>query len=95
MATIIVTGIMVGWFETGLEGIVWALQTEDANYEGLFVIDEGDYLTIKSPSGELLFEGIIDPDTEIGKLPRPFSNILQPCAQGRWVSLDTARLSTR
>lgn len=81
-----VEGILFGWFETGLEGTVWALQADnDPGYEGLFVIDDGDHLVIISPSEEILFSGYIVQDIEIGKAQRPFSAVVQPKAKGRWI----------
>jgi len=81
-----VEGTLFGWFETGLEGTVWALQADgDPGYEGLFVIDEGDHLVITSPAQEVLFSGRIEQDTETGKAARPFTGILQPQAKGRWI----------
>jgi hypothetical protein len=81
-----VEGTLFGWFETGLEGMVWALQLDnDPSYDGLFVIDDGDHLIIYSPSEEVLFNGYIVQDTEIGKTQRPFSRIMQPQAKGLWI----------
>jgi hypothetical protein len=81
-----VEGTLFGWFETGLEGTVWALQADnDPGYGGLFVLDEGDYLVIISPSEEFLFSGYIVQDTEIGRTQRPFSKVAQPTAKGRWI----------
>ncbi len=81
-----VEGILFGWFETGLEGTVWAVQADnDPGYDGLFVLDEGDHLVIISPSGEILFSGYIVQDIEIGKAQRPFSTVVQPQAKGRWI----------
>lgn len=81
-----VEGKLFGWFETGLEGVVWALEQEGvAGYDGLFILEEGDHLTISAPSGKVLFDGYIVMDPEIGKKQRPFSPIAQPQAGGLWI----------
>lgn len=81
-----VEGKLFGWFETGLEGVVWALEQEGiVGYDGLFIIEEGDHLVISSASGQVLFDDYIVTDTEIGKEQRPFSKIIQPQAKGLWI----------
>jgi hypothetical protein len=81
-----IEGILFGWFETGLEGIVWALQAEgEQSSKGLFLIDEGDHLVITSPSQEVLFSGYIEQDFESGKSIRPSTNVFQPQAKGMWI----------
>lgn len=81
-----IEGKLFGWFETGLEGVIWALEQEEiAGYDGLFIIEEGDHLVISSPTGEVLFDGYIVADVEIGKKQRPFSKINQPQAKGLWI----------
>lgn len=81
-----VEGTLFGWFETGLEGTVWALQIDgEPSYDRLFVIEEGDHLVITSPDQEILFSGYIEQDTEAGKAARPFTGILQPQAKGIWI----------
>lgn len=49
-----VEGTLLGWFETGHEGIVWALLVRnEPRYENLFVIEEGDHLVVTSSSKEI------------------------------------------
>ena len=45
-------GVLHAWFETGLEGLVWAL-IEDGKegYDALKVIENGDHLTVYSGDG--------------------------------------------
>jgi len=54
--SVIHEGLLFGWFETGLEGVVWALQANHQNqrwdYEDLYVIETGDHLDIFNPKGE-------------------------------------------
>lgn len=80
-------GQVFGWFETGLEGVVWALQTfETQNYDGLIVVEKGDHLILRSQAGEVLFDGIIDPDYEIGTQSRfPGDTSGQSIALGHWI----------
>ncbi len=81
-----IEGNVFGWFETGLEGTVWALLREGTSgYEGLYIIDEGDHVVITSPSGKILFNDFIVKDIETGKSQRPFSQMVQPQARGLWV----------
>lgn len=71
-----IEGKLFGWFETGLEGLVWALEQEGiAGYDGLFIIEEGDHLVISSPSGQVLFDDYIVTDTELGKEQRPSAKL--------------------
>ncbi len=85
-----VEGKLFGWFETGLEGMVWALELEGAaGYDDLFIIEEGDHPVISSPSGQVLFDDHIVMDTEIGKEQRPFSQMVQPQAKGLWIHWTT------
>ena len=81
-----VEGKLFGWFETGLEGMVWALQRDGTDgYDGLFIIEKGDHLVISSPSGQVLFDDYIVMDTDIGKELRPFSQLVQPQAKDLWI----------
>ncbi|RYY01731.1 MAG: hypothetical protein EOO53_16015 [Gammaproteobacteria bacterium] len=82
----VVEGKLFGWFETGLEGTVWALQREGTSgYDGLYIIEEGDHLVITSSTGRELFNDYIAVDTESGKMQRPFSQMIQPQAKGLWI----------
>ena len=79
-------GKLFGFFETGTEGVHWALQIADQpGYEGLVILKAGDHLKIYSDDGELVFEGQIQPNTIIGSSSRPNSTVSQPKALGRWI----------
>lgn len=72
-------GVIFPFFETGTEGLLWALQQNGAcGYEGLVCLGEGDLVTIHSPQGELLFEGLIKKDHQTGAIPRYEGD---PCSQ--------------
>ena len=81
-----VKGTLTEHFETGTEGLMWALQ-EDNNegYPGLFIIEDGDELTIYSETNEILFKGVITPDYDAGKSKRPNTSVEQPRALGYWI----------
>jgi 8-oxo-dGTP pyrophosphatase MutT (NUDIX family) len=61
-------GVIHGWFETGLEGVVWAFQDESGilpdgrwSYDGLIPLERGDRLTILDDEGKVLWEGKVKP----------------------------------
>jgi len=77
-------GILYGWFETGTEGVVWTL-TEDGKqgYEAMKELRTSDNLKVFAEDGSVLFDGVIDEDTETGYEPYPMNpEFGQPCALG-------------
>lgn len=79
-------GELVDWFETGLEGVVWAIEPDGAVGFDLKVIQEGDHLTILDRDGATLWQGVIECDRETGKIPRPTNpTFLQQTALGCWI----------
>jgi len=84
-----INGVLHDWFETGTEGVIWALIDDDhpdGDYDGLHVIHEGDHLTILSETGQATWQGIIKCDRKIGAIPRPTNpNYIQQAALGCWV----------
>ena len=84
--TIEYQGQLFGFFETGTEGVLWALQIEDkSGYEGLILLEKGDHLTIYSSDHTEVFNGIIKPDRSIGLKQRPGVSIFQATALGLWI----------
>ncbi|MCP8900059.1 hypothetical protein [Gilvimarinus xylanilyticus] len=80
-----VFGLLIEYFETGTEGVVWALQQDGtAGYEGLIILEPGDQVDIFNHNGQKVYGGIIVPDYSIGARQRPGSTISQPVALGRW-----------
>lgn len=80
-------GLLDAWCETGTEGLVWVLNENGfEGYAAMRFVEEGDYLTVFRPDGEIAFEGRISCDREIGK-PRPEDNCdrAQPSALGFWI----------
>jgi hypothetical protein len=80
-------GVLEGWFETGTEGIVWALcEDGKSGYEAMQIIEKGNHLKVFDDNGKVVFEGEIDPDEKIGWQEYPLNpGHGQPCALGMWV----------
>ena len=85
-------GILFPFFETGTEGLVWALQQDGVcGYEGLVCLGEDDLVTIRSAKGEVLFEGAIKKDYATGAIPRyEGATHTQVTALGYWVHWSQA-----
>lgn len=81
-----VSGNLVAWFETGLEGFVWTVQEPGKGYDGLHVIQQGDRLVVRDAKGAIAFEGVIEEDRESCWTQRyPGATHGQPCVDGYWV----------
>ena len=79
-------GVLTGYFETGLEGVVWAMKRDGLKgYDGLVVLEASDYLEIYSKGDEAVFSGIIKPDKTVGRMMHFFSDRTQPSALGLWI----------
>ena len=79
-------GVLTGYFETGLEGVMWAMHIDGLKgYDALEILEAGDYLEIYSEEGEIVFSGVIKPDKTIGRMPHFFSDRTQPSALGLWI----------
>ena len=72
-----VYGTLDNFWETGTEGVLWAIEKapsglqKGASYDDLFILKEGDYLEIYDPDmlyahkrHEVLWSGVIKKDTE-------------------------------
>jgi hypothetical protein len=83
----IIHGELEDFFETGTEGVVWAVQEDgDKSYSGLHPIQEGDHLTILADNEEIIWDGVIACDRETGFEKHPNSSKYgQPQALGLWV----------
>ena len=82
------TGVVFDYYDIPLtEGTVWALQEDGKDgYDGLVLVEQGDHLTITSPNGDTLFEGLIVADRSTGwQRHQPNEDHGQPVALGRWV----------
>jgi hypothetical protein len=65
-------GKLIGYFETGTEGVFWALQNDNLpGYEGLTLLEAGDKIEIYAKDME--------------RTQRPSSNVYQPKAMGMWI----------
>jgi|AntRauTorckE6833_2_1112554.scaffolds.fasta_scaffold31933_1 hypothetical protein len=80
-------GIPYAYFETGTEGVYWAIiEDNKSGYDALHLIEEGDVLTIFNKDGQVIFSDKIFKDTETGKRARGFgSEIEQQTALGLWI----------
>lgn len=81
----IIEGLLEDWFETGLEGTVWVIQKNgEPGFNGLQIIEGGDHLKITSPNGDIVFDGVIEPDTTVGDDGKRIGRN-QPTSCGRWI----------
>lgn len=70
-------GHLVGWWETGTEGVYWSLDSgcgaAQRSYDDLHVLDEGDELLIYEEDGTLVWSGTISWDRQVRWRPYPFN----------------------
>lgn len=82
-------GQLFAWFETGTEGIYWAVvDDEKKGYDGLHVLENGNVLTVfnKENKKKILFQGTIA--LEYDRLRRALQynpEYFQQCVLGYWV----------
>lgn len=80
-----IEGGLSDWFETGDEGTFWILEDDVVpGIDGVHIIGIGDHLTVISAEGVVVFEGIIEPNLEVGEAGKRMGRS-QPTACGRWV----------
>jgi hypothetical protein len=79
-------GVAEGFFETGTEGVIWAVYKDGGKgHEGLVSILDGDHLTVWDPTGAVLFEGVVACDYKTGWRRYPRNPELgQQIALGMW-----------
>ena len=82
-----IEGELEDYFETGTEGVLWALQDDDnLGYAGLHLLAEGDHLEITDQLGHKLWSGVIRCDRQAGRRAHPLNpKFNQPSALGCWV----------
>ncbi len=80
-------GIIDSYFETGCEGLEWMFfEDGKVGWDAFKMLEEGDKLTITGGDGAVLFDGLIDPDWEVGYKEYPLNpGAGQPCALGYWI----------
>ena len=83
----VITGLLEGFWETGTEGVLWALEEEPfKGYEGLHILENGDELTVFNADGSVLWKGVIDLEYETGYRNFPLNpQYGQQAALGYWV----------
>lgn len=78
-------GKLSDWFETGSEGSFWILEENGvAGMAGVHFIKKGDHLKIISVSGQIVFEGVIEPDSVVSDTAEIIYRN-QPTSCGRWI----------
>jgi hypothetical protein len=72
------SGKLEWFFETGCEGVLWALEVDsdqqggdDLAYGTIAFVDSGDYLRVTASDGTMVFDDTIRPDWYRGWTPRP------------------------
>lgn len=82
-----VLGVLVPYFETGTEGIIWSVYEDGkSGYDGLNILQPLDHLTIYNPGGKVIFQDKIFPDCKAGWAEYPLNpGHGQPCALGCWI----------
>jgi hypothetical protein len=82
-----VEGELEDFFETGTEGVVWALSDDiHFGHDSLHFLEAGDHLVITDRTGRSVWTGVIDPDAEVGWRRYPKNpKYGQPVALGRWI----------
>lgn len=92
-------GNLYNYFETGTEGVYWALQkapsgfVKYASYDDLFILEDGDYLEIYDPhalysGGQhvVIWSGVIEQNTESLMVKSHFNpEVEQQNICGYWV----------
>ena len=70
-------GHLIGWWETGTEGVHWSLVTdwgaEHASYQNLYVLQEGDDLLIFGEDDAVAWRGTIAWDRQVRWRTSPFN----------------------
>ena len=84
-----IAGILDPFWETGTEGVIWAVINDDPKlqgYEKLTILTDGDYLFVEDGEGGIIWEGEIKLEYE--RKYRPFPNNPESGQQeifGYWV----------
>lgn len=89
-----IVGKLEGFFETGSEGVNWAIYEDGKKgYEGLHFIETGEHLKLWDPvTGRSVFDERICFDWKIGRRlltdfhPAAVKGVRQQCALGMWVN---------
>lgn len=82
-----IRGTLEDFFETGCEGVMWAVYEDGkSGYDALNILEQDDWLRITDEHGKVLFEGFIDCDRKKGWHEYPMNpGHGQPCALGMWI----------
>lgn len=67
-----IVGVLDGYFETGTEGVLWAIINNDLRgYEALNILQDGDYLFVEDNNGGIEWEGAVKLDRTKNYRPYP------------------------
>jgi hypothetical protein len=83
-------GHLYAWWETGTEGVYWSLVTDwhatRRSYDNVYVLEEGDILTIVDEDGSVAWHGMIAWDLHTRRLRSPYNpDRIQQEVGGLWV----------
>jgi hypothetical protein len=82
-----IEGSLFDFFETGTEGVLWAVADDESfGHDNLHFIEAGDHLSILDQLGYKLWSGVISCDRKAGWCRYPLNpKYGQPLALGHWV----------
>lgn len=82
-----IEGTLFDYFETGTEGVLWAIaDDENIDRDNLHFVEAGDHLTILDQLGHKIWAGVISCDRKSGWRRYPLNpKYGQPLALGHWV----------
>jgi hypothetical protein len=81
----LIVGTLDAFFETGTEGVIWAVNNNNEDgWAALNILEDGDYLFVEDGYGGIEWEGVVDLDYDIRKAARQ-SGAMQQEVCGYWV----------
>lgn len=84
-----ITGLLEPYFETGTEGVLWAIiDDKKKGYDSLNILKKGDMLAVFADAKRetVLWQGVVDLEYERNKHPHPLNpNYVQQAVGGYWV----------
>lgn len=84
-----ILGTLDAYSEGGIDGVIWAVQQDDVeDFDGTFILDDGDYLEVFNIDGSIRWQGNILLDWELGFQSKisESNEIGQQVALGYWVN---------
>lgn len=83
-----IKGVLEPFFETGTEGILWALYDDEENgYQSLHILNKSNYLKVFDKDGNIYWEGEIDLEYERNYSAYPLNpKYGQQALLGYWIN---------